>query len=61
MPIDKIGQGTGHSYATKMVKEGVNIKDISESMGHTNIKTTESYIKSLDQEGRKKINRAKEL
>jgi len=54
-------QWARHSYATKMVKEGVNIKDISESMGHTNIKTTESYIKSLDQEGRKKINRAKEL
>ena len=54
-------QWARHSYATKMVKEGVNIKDISESMGHTNIKTTESYIKSLDQEGRKKINRAKKL
>ena len=54
-------QWARHSYATKMVKEGVNIKDISESMGHTNIKTTESYIKSLDQVGRKKINRAKKL
>jgi len=34
-----------HSYATEMIKGGISLKAISETMGHTNAITTENYIK----------------
>jgi integrase len=35
-----------YSYATNLDEAGVNIQDIMRLMGHTNIKTTERYIKT---------------
>jgi len=41
-----------HSYATVLKRSGVSISYISESLGHNNIKTTESYLASFDREDR---------
>ncbi len=43
-----------HSFATLAINQDVSIKFISESLGHTNITTTEKYIKSLGTETLKK-------
>ena len=39
-----------HSYATTLKKSGVDISIISETMGHSDIKTTEIYLDSFDNE-----------
>jgi len=44
-----------HSYATNVFTGEVNLKAISESMGHTNLKTTEGYIDSLIDKEKNKI------
>jgi len=36
-----------HSYATTMLRNGVQIEKISEALGHTNIKTTQNYLESF--------------
>ena len=33
-----------HSYATGLLREGVDIRQIQEQMGHTSIATTEIYL-----------------
>lgn len=37
-----------HSFATVLKRSGANISFISESMGHSNIKTTENYLDSFE-------------
>lgn len=37
-----------HSFATVLKRSGASIQFISESLGHKNIKTTESYLDSFD-------------
>ncbi len=39
-----------HSYATTLLKSNAPLAFISKSLGHTNIKTTESYLGSFDDE-----------
>jgi len=39
-----------HSFATILKRSGVDIGLISELMGHTDIKTTEIYLDSFDEE-----------
>ncbi|MCR9065881.1 MAG: site-specific integrase [Cytophagales bacterium] len=37
-----------HSYATRMLRQGAPMELISESLGHSNIKTTESYLNGFE-------------
>jgi integrase/recombinase XerD len=41
-----------HSYATVLKRSGANIAFISESLGHTDLKTTENYLDSFEKEER---------
>ena len=50
-----------HSYATNVYRAGVNLKVISETLGHVSLKTTEKYLDSLKDENKKAINDAKKL
>ncbi|MFT7072629.1 MAG: integrase [Patiriisocius sp.] len=43
-----------HSYSTVLKRSGVSIEFISESLGHSNIQTTESYLDSFEDETKKK-------
>lgn len=44
------------SYATKILRSGVEIKDVAEILGHKNIETTENYYISSDSDSRKVAN-----
>ena len=39
-----------HSYATVLKNSGVNIALISETLGHSDLKTTQIYLDSFDNE-----------
>jgi integrase len=62
--MTKIGKALGigpistytarHSFATVQKRSGANISYISESLGHTDIKTTENYLASFEREERLK-------
>lgn len=41
-----------HSYATVLKRKGLNIAYISESLGHTSLNTTQSYLDSFEKEDR---------
>jgi len=43
-----------HSYATVLKRSGANIAYISESLGHSDLKTTENYLASFEKDERKK-------
>jgi integrase/recombinase XerD len=43
-----------HSYATVLKRSGANIAFISESLGHSDLRTTENYLASFEQEERSK-------
>ena len=43
-----------HSYATVLKRSGANISYISESLGHTDLRTTEAYLASFEKEERTK-------
>ena len=43
-----------HSYATVLKRSGVNISYRSESLGHTDLRTTEAYLASFEKEERTK-------
>jgi len=43
-----------HSYATVLKRSGANIAFISESLGHSDLKTTENYLASFETEEREK-------
>ena len=61
LPPEFSFQWARHSYATNMEKAGINLKAVSESLGHTSVRTTESYLKSISNEDRDAINEAKKL
>ncbi len=44
------------SYATKILRNGIEIKDVAEILGHNNIETTENYYISSSKEFRKNAN-----
>ena len=48
-----------HTAVTVLVRSGVPLSDIKDMLGHSSIKTTESYVASLDIDTR--INNAKKL
>ena len=49
--IDEISTYTArHSFATVLKRSGTNITFISESLGHTDIKTTTSYLDSFERD-----------
>ena len=41
------------SYATKILKNGVEIRDVADILGHKNIETTENFYISSTEESRK--------
>ena len=43
-----------HSYATILKRNGANLAYISESLGHSDLKTTEAYLASFEKEERAK-------
>jgi site-specific recombinase XerD len=43
-----------HSYATVLKRAGSNIAFISESLGHSDLKTTQDYLASFEQSERAK-------
>jgi integrase len=43
-----------HSFATVLKRSGANIAYISESLGHSDLKTTENYLAAFESEERKK-------
>ena len=43
-----------HSFATVLKRSGANIAFISESLGHADLKTTENYLDSFEDETRLK-------
>ncbi len=43
-----------HTFATVLKRAGANIAYISESLGHSDIKTTENYLASFEREEREK-------
>lgn len=43
-----------HSFATVLKRSGANISFIGESLGHRDLKTTESYLASFEKEERQK-------
>ena len=44
------------SYATRILKNGVEIRDVADILGHKNIETTENYYISSSNESRKEAN-----
>ena len=44
------------SYATRILKNGVEIRDVADILGHKNIETTENYYISSSDESRKEAN-----
>jgi integrase len=46
-----------HSYSTVLKRANVPIEMISESLGHTSIKTTEIYLDSFENDRRADISR----
>ncbi len=44
-----------HSYATILQRSGVSIEFISESLGHSNIRTTQAYLKGFEDEKKKEV------
>lgn len=53
--IGKISTYTArHSFATVLKRAGANIAYISESLGHSDLKTTENYLASFEREEREK-------
>ncbi|MDR1090559.1 MAG: site-specific integrase [Prevotella sp.] len=60
--LKKIGEAIGisglstytarHSYASVLKRSGANIAYISESLGHSDLKTTENYLASFEKEER---------
>ena len=62
--LKKIGEAIGisglstytarHSFASVLKRSGVNIAYISESLGHSDLKTTENYLASFEKEERVK-------
>ena len=47
-----------HTYATVLKKGGANYSKISQALGHTNLKTTEIYLKDFDDDEIDKMNDA---
>lgn len=44
------------SYATRILNNGIEIRDVADILGHGNIETTENYDISSTSAGRKKAN-----
>jgi integrase len=44
-----------HSFATRLKRSGVSTEVISESLGHSNIQTTSSYLDSFDDDSKKEL------
>lgn len=64
--IDRIAKAVGitkkvttytarHSFSTVLKRSGASIEFISESLGHSNLKTTESYLDSFEDEMKKEF------
>ena len=50
LPISLTTYVARHSYATVMKRSGTSLEYISESLGHSNLATTENYLKSFEKD-----------
>lgn len=50
LPLKLTTYNARHSYATILKREGASIELISESLGHKDLKTTENYLDSFEDE-----------
>jgi integrase/recombinase XerD len=46
-----------HTFATALLRANANVKDISDSLGHSSTAVTEAYLKGLDLEKAKKLSK----
>lgn len=53
LPIPVTTYVARHSFSTMLLRSGAGIEFISESLGHTNISTTQSYLGGFDLETKK--------
>jgi len=44
-----------HSYSTILKHSGVSIEQISESLGHSDLRTTENYLDSFHLDSKKEV------
>ncbi|HEV8084344.1 MAG TPA: tyrosine-type recombinase/integrase [Chitinophagaceae bacterium] len=44
-----------HSFSTVLKRSGASLEFISEALGHTDVKTTESYLGSFENEMKKEF------
>jgi len=61
LPADCSMVWARHTYTTNVFTKKVNFKAISESLGHTSLKTTENYINSLLDDNEQAIDDALEI
>jgi integrase/recombinase XerD len=47
-----------HSFATVLQRSGVSTEYISEALGHSNVRTTQSYLGGFEDEHKKEISKA---
>ena len=50
-----------HSFGSHMLKANKNLYNVKEAMGHTSVKTTERYMKVLDEDVRNEIDNTEAL
>jgi len=53
LPIDLTTYTARHSYATVLLRSGVSVAAISEALGHSDLKTTESYLGGFSSESKR--------
>jgi site-specific recombinase XerD len=44
-----------HTFSTVLKRSGASTEAIQEALGHTNIRTTESYLDSFDRETKREL------
>lgn len=55
IPIKVTTYAARHSFSTVLKRSGASIEFISEALGHTDVKTTESYLDGFENEVKKKF------
>jgi integrase/recombinase XerD len=55
IPIEVSSNWARHSWASKALKSNLNLKSISDALGHSNTKTTETYLSGFTDDVRRKL------
>jgi len=54
LSIDLTTYVARHSYATTLLRSGVSVAEISESLGHSDLKTTENYLGGFSKDSKRR-------